>query len=71
MYYVRSYAVILGMGIVGATPFVSVALEKWMEKKVWGRMLGLAQPVFIVVVMMVVTGYLVDGSFQPFLYFRF
>ncbi len=71
VYYVRSYAVILGMGIVGATPFVSVALEKWMEKKVWGRMLGLAQPVFIVVVMMVVTGYLVDGSFQPFLYFRF
>ena len=71
VYYVRSYAVVLGMGIVGATPFVSVALEKWMEKKVWGRMLGLAQPVFIVVVMMVVTGYLVDGSFQPFLYFRF
>ena len=29
------------------------------------------EPVFMVLLLLVVTAYLVDGSFNPFLYFRF
>jgi alginate O-acetyltransferase complex protein AlgI len=33
--------------------------------------LNIIEPVFVLVLMIAITAYLVDGSFNPFLYFRF
>ena len=33
--------------------------------------MSLMNVIFNVVILIVVTGYLIDGSFNPFLYFRF
>ena len=33
--------------------------------------MNIAEPVMLVALMLVITAYLVDGSFNPFLYFRF
>ena len=36
-----------------------------------GRVMAVAAPVVLLLLLAVVTAYLVDGSFNPFLYFRF
>ncbi len=70
-YYLRSYGVILALAAVGSTPLikkivVKLQRERWMEK-----VLTVAEPIVSIVLLLVMTGYLVDSSFNPFLYFRF
>ncbi len=64
LYYLRSYAVIFVVAIVGATPVVSFLANKI-------KFVSFAEPVLLVMGLLVCTAYLVDGSFNPFLYFRF
>ena len=67
LYYLRSYALLFVLGFVGATPVVKLAARKISATKA-GPVLELLT---LVVLLLVCTGYLVDGSFSPFLYFRF
>jgi alginate O-acetyltransferase complex protein AlgI len=67
VYYLRSYGVLFVVGMVGCTPLVkNLALK--LEKTKVGAIL---EPVMCVVLLLLCTAYLVDGSFSPFLYFRF
>ena len=67
VYCLRSYGVLLLAAILGATPLVrSLALR--LEERTAGAVL---RPVVAAVLLIVCTAYLVDGSFNPFLYFRF
>ena len=65
-YYLRSYGVLLLLALAGATPW---------PKRLAGRLpeqaMAVLQPVFVLAVLVLVTACLVDGSFNPFLYFRF
>lgn len=65
IYYVKSYGVLLVCGVVGATPIVRSVAGKMEKKSV------LLQPAVLVLILIISTAYLVDGSFNPFLYFRF
>ena len=67
IYYLKSYALLFAVGILGATPVVKLLAQKIGETKV-GMVL---EPLFLVFLLLVCTAYLVDGSFSPFLYFRF
>jgi alginate O-acetyltransferase complex protein AlgI len=67
LYYLRSYAPLFLMGIVGATPIVRDTARRIGEKP-WG---AAAEVVMMAVLLIVCSAYLVDGSFSPFLYFRF
>ena len=67
LYYLKSYAVLLGLGILGATPLVKQAAEKISRTTIG----GILEPVVLALLLLVCTAYLVDGSFSPFLYFRF
>lgn len=71
IYYLRSYAVIFILAIIGATPVVKALACKVQSTKVGGRVLSVLEPIALAVLLLVMTGYLVDGSFSPFLYFRF
>ena len=67
LYYLRSFALLFVLGIVGSTPLV----RNWavgIRKTRAGSFLELAMMVGL---LLVSTAYLVDGSFSPFLYFRF
>ena len=64
LYYLRSYAVIFLIAIIGATPIPKLAIGKIKAAEY-------AEPAFLLVLLVLVTAYLVDGSFNPFLYFRF
>ncbi len=71
VYYLKSYAVIFILAVVGATPVVKKAAVAFHESKAGNKLLTVAEPVVLGVLLLVMTGYLVDGSFSPFLYFRF
>ena len=70
LYYLGSYAVTFIIAMIGATPFPTRMAKQFSEGKV-GRALSILAPAALVLVLAVVTAYLVDGSFNPFLYFRF
>ena len=70
LYYLGSYAVTFIIAMIGATPFPTRMAKQFSEGKV-GRALSIFAPAALVLVLAVVTAYLVDGSFNPFLYFRF
>ena len=71
VYYLKNFAVVIILGIIGATPVVKKAVEKTAENKCASRVLVVVEPLVLVVLMVSITAYLVDGSFNPFLYFRF
>ena len=64
IYYLRSYIVVFLVAIVGATPVPKILANKVKFTKY-------VEPVALVVLLVLCTAYLVDGSFNPFLYFRF
>ena len=70
IYYVRSYAVIFVMGILGTTPFLKRISEKLRSGKI-EKVFAALYPLVLCGIIILVTAYLVDGSFNPFLYFRF
>ena len=70
-YYLRSYAVLLVVALVGATPLVKKLAIKFSESKKLGKVCNIVEPVVLVALLVVVTAFLVDSSSNPFLYFRF
>ena len=71
LYYLRSFAVVFLIGIVGATPLPKRAVEQLGSTRAGAMVVDVLEPLVLVSVLAVSTGYLVDGSFNPFLYFRF
>ena len=67
LYYLRSYAVLFAVSFIGATPVVRNAACKISEKRIG----AILEPILLIVLLLVCSAYLVDGSFNPFLYFRF
>ena len=71
LYYLKSYLIVFAIGIIGATPLPSMLVKKLSDKETWHKFVNLAEAVALPVLLIVSTAYLVDGSFNPFLYFRF
>ncbi len=70
-YYLSSYALVLVLALVGSTPVVKNTVLKIKSTKTGNAVMNVLEPVFVIVMLLVVTAYFVDGSFSPFLYFRF
>jgi len=76
LYYLRSYGIVFLLAIVGSTPVVKNLVRKAVNKskKIDSRisfMLNAAEPLLLLIAVIIMTAYFVDGSFNPFLYFRF
>jgi len=67
LYYLRSYAVLFLVGFIGATPLVRDAANRLYKHKA----VVILEPIVLILLLLICSGYLVDGSFSPFLYFRF
>ncbi len=70
-YYLRSFALTIILGIIGSTPLVKKAVLAIRATEKGEKVIAVIEPVFLCAVLLVSTAYLVDGSFNPFLYFRF
>lgn len=67
LYFLRSNAVLFAVAIFGAMPIVKNLALKLKETKAF----CIVEPIVLILLLVLVTAYLVDGSFNPFLYFRF
>ena len=71
LYMLRSYGVVLALAVLGATPLPAMLWKKAQEAKSLAPVLTVAEPLCTLELLALCTAFLVDGSFNPFLYFRF
>ena len=68
-YLLGSNALLLTAAMVGATPAPKIAAQAIARR--WPRVYSLLEPVMLLLLLLLCTAFLVDGSYNPFLYFRF
>lgn len=71
VYCLHSFALVLILAVLGATPLLRNGLVRLSQYPTAGKVLNALEPFTLFILLLVMTGYLVDGSFNPFLYFRF
>lgn len=72
IYYLNSYLVIIPVAVVGATPLAKKAVISLKKRAgTLEKAVELSELVVVLALLFLSTAYLVDGSFNPFLYFRF
>ena len=70
LYALRSYAVTFLLCLVGCTPLPAFLFRK-LDRGAGAKVLAAAEPLALGALLLLCTAFLVDGSFNPFLYFRF
>lgn len=71
LYMLRSNLILLLLAGIGATPLPKLLFQRVQATQAGIRALSVIQPLAIAALLLLSTAYLVDGSFNPFLYFRF
>ena len=67
IYHVRNYLVILIIAIISATPLLKNIFNKLKSNKVIDSL----EIIYYFILLITITAFLIDSSFNPFLYFRF
>lgn len=70
LYYTWSYALLLLLAIIFSLGIPKKIYEAWAGEK-FKTAVSVAEPVFYAAILILVTAFLIDASFNPFLYFRF
>ena len=71
VFNLKNFFVVIALGIIGATPLVVSLKEKLCQNKRINAFVSLFEVPVLLLLLLISTAYLVDGSFNPFLYFRF
>ena len=66
-----NYGTVLLIAIIGAAGLPALGIKKLCENKSTSKYINILEPIFIGLLLIICTGFLVNGSFNPFLYFRF
>ena len=70
LYFLKSYSVLLIVSIIGATPLLKIVINKIKQTKLKG-LIDILEPLIYLLLLILSTSFLIDESFNPFLYFRF
>ena len=70
-YLLKSAAVLLVVAALGATPLPKRLALRFSRTKAGGALIPWGKALWMLLILAAATAYLVDGSFSPFLYFRF
>lgn len=71
LFYLRSYAGVMVIALIGATPLAAKLCERIRAKSSGAKVLNILEPIFLAAVILISVAFLVNGSYNPFLYFRF
>ena len=71
LHYLKSYLPVLIIALLGSTPLIKILIDKLRKIKYVNNIINILEPILIVMILFVVTSYLIDNSYNPFLYFRF
>ncbi len=70
-YYLKGAAVLLTVSLIGATYLPCRLVRKLEQTRAGQTLLPFGRALWMLLILAVSTAYLADGSFSPFLYFRF
>ena len=71
IYYLRNYIIVIIIALIGATPILKNTIEKLKQNNKIEKIINILEPILLITLLLVITAYLVDNSYNPFLYFRF
>lgn len=69
-YYLKSYLILLLIAFISATPLLKNTISKIKNTK-YKIIIDILEPITYVLLLVLSTSFLIDESFNPFLYFRF
>lgn len=69
-FYLRSYSFTLLVAALGATPLLSQLISRIRCNKTGEKLLNLLEPLVLVTLLLLVTGYLIQGYFSPYAFFK-
>ena len=70
IYQLKNYISIFIISLIGATPLMSIIINK-LEKTKVKPLINILEPIYYILLLILTTAFLIDASFNPFLYFRF
>ncbi|MGN0244917.1 MAG: MBOAT family O-acyltransferase [Lachnospiraceae bacterium] len=71
LFYFKDYFLLLLLGSIGATSF-PLRFVTHLKQNAGGRkVVNILEPLFLITCLMISVSFLINGSFNPFLYFRF
>ena len=70
LYYLKGYVLFIVLGVIGATNYVKNLVIKISNGK-GKKIINILEPIYLLILLIIVTMYLIDSSYNPFLYFRF
>ncbi|MBR5154870.1 MAG: MBOAT family protein [Clostridia bacterium] len=70
-YYLKSYGLIILIAAISSTPLPKNVLSHLYQKVWFKKIWDVIEIPLLIVLLLISTAYLADGSFNPFLYFRF
>jgi len=70
IYYLRNYLVLFIIAIISATPLLKI-LNKKISNTKFKIIIDVFEPIILILMLVLCTAFLIDESFNPFLYFRF
>ncbi|MDE5978154.1 MAG: MBOAT family protein, partial [Turicibacter sp.] len=71
LYYLTSNGILLIILVLASTPIMKVIHQKLSLWKYYLVIEGFMTPLICLIILILSTAYLVDSSYNPFLYFRF
>jgi alginate O-acetyltransferase complex protein AlgI len=71
LYYLSSYKILIIFAILCSTPIPLCIVKKMSKNYKLLSIVNNLEPIIYVVLLIAVTGFIIDSSFNPFLYFRF
>ena len=71
IYYLKSYLLILVIAFIGSTPLIKNTINKLKEHPKINKIINILEPIYLLILLIISTSYLIDSSYNPFLYFRF
>ena len=70
LYYLKGYVLFIVLGVIGSTNYVKNLVIKISNRK-GKKIINILEPIYLLILLIIVTMYLIDSSYNPFLYFRF
>ena len=67
IHYLKNYLIILIISIISSTPLLKLLIQKIKNKKI----INIVEPIIYIILLILSTAFIIDESFNPFLYFRF
>lgn len=71
IHYLKDYGLVLIIAIFLSTPILKNTIIKLKENKKINNIINILEIIVLLILLIIVTSYLIDSSYNPFLYFRF